>query len=52
MGWYQTARMELALKFIDIILHLDKYLADLVPQYGMWIYGILFLIIFCEQDWW
>ena len=48
MGWYQTARMELALKFIDIILHLDKYLADLVPQYGMWIYGILFLIIFCE----
>lgn len=40
--------MDLILKFIDIILHLDKYLKDLVPEYGMWIYVILFMIIFCE----
>ena len=40
--------MELVLKAIDIVLHLDKYLKDLVPQYGVWIYAILFAIIFCE----
>jgi len=34
--------------FIDIFLHLDKHLADLSIQYGMWIYGILTLIVFCE----
>lgn len=34
--------------FIDIFLHLDKHLADLSIQYGMWIYGILILIVFCE----
>lgn len=40
--------MELIKKFIEIILHLDRYLKDLVPEYGLWIYLILFLIIFCE----
>ncbi len=34
--------------FIDIVLHLDKYLETLLAQYGTWIYAILFLIIFCE----
>jgi membrane-associated protein len=33
---------------IDIVLHLDTYLLTLVHQYGMWIYGILFLVIFSE----
>ncbi|MDQ7989766.1 MAG: DedA family protein [Candidatus Dactylopiibacterium sp.] len=36
------------LHFVDIVLHLDQYLAVLVAQYGTWIYAILFLIIFCE----
>ena len=40
--------MELLTQFIDIILHLDKHLAVLVQQYGLWIYGILFFIIFAE----
>ena len=40
--------MELLLKLIDIVLHVDDYLKDLVPQYGVWIYAILFLIIFAE----
>lgn len=34
--------------FVDFILHVDKHLVDLFQQYGLWIYGILFLIIFCE----
>jgi len=33
---------------IDFILHLDTHLLELVQQYGIWIYGILFLIIFSE----
>ena len=40
--------MEYLTQFIDIVLHLDKYLAVLVQQYGLWIYGILFVIIFAE----
>lgn len=34
--------------FIDLFLHLDKYLADLVIHYGSWVYGILTIIVFCE----
>ena len=40
--------VELITQFIDIILHVDKYLAALLAQYGTWIYAILFLIVFCE----
>ena len=40
--------MELLTHFIDIVLHLDVYLASLVGQYGPWIYAILFAIIFAE----
>lgn len=41
-------RMEFFTQFIDIILHLDKHLALMVQQYGLWIYGILFFIVFAE----
>ena len=33
---------------IDFILHLDTHLLAMVREYGVWIYAILFLIIFCE----
>ena len=33
---------------IDIFLHLDIYLAQLIQAYGAWIYAILFVVIFCE----
>jgi membrane-associated protein len=33
---------------LDFILHVDTHLLELFNQYGLWIYGILFLIIFCE----
>jgi membrane-associated protein len=36
------------MNFIDLLLHLNKYLDQLVLAYPTWIYGILFLIIFCE----
>jgi len=34
--------------FIDLVLHLDRHLVDLVSQYHFWVYGILFAVIFCE----
>jgi membrane-associated protein len=33
---------------IDLILHLDVHLLQLVHTYGAWAYAILFAIIFCE----
>jgi membrane-associated protein len=33
---------------IDLFLHLDKHLAELVRDYGTWTYLALFVIIFCE----
>ncbi|AJI93669.1 hypothetical protein BD65_876 [Yersinia ruckeri] len=40
--------MEFIRFVIDFILHIDVHLAALVAQYGIWVYGILFLILFCE----
>lgn len=40
--------MDLLATFIDIILHLDAHLLALTQHYGMWMYAILFLIIYCE----
>jgi membrane-associated protein len=44
----RRTHMEFLTQFIDIVLHLDKHLALMVQQYGLWIYGILFFIIFAE----
>ena len=33
---------------IDFILHIDQHLQTLSAEYGVWIYAILFLIVFCE----
>lgn len=40
--------MDLLLHFFDMMLHLDHHLTELVTDYRPWVYGILFLIIFCE----
>lgn len=34
--------------FIDLVLHLDRHLIELVTQYHFWVYGVLFCIIFAE----
>jgi len=31
---------------IKFILHIDKYLAGMIASYGLWVYGILFVVIF------
>ena len=35
-------------ELIDLFLHLDAHLAELVVNYGVWVYAILFAIIFAE----
>jgi membrane-associated protein len=35
-------------QLIDVFLHLDRHLADVVRDYGVWVYALLFLIIFVE----
>jgi membrane-associated protein len=34
--------------FLDFFLHLDAHLETFVTNYGYWVYGLLFLIIFAE----
>ena len=33
---------------IDFVLHFDTHLIDFVQQYGAWVYGLLFAIVFAE----
>jgi membrane-associated protein len=34
--------------FVDIVLHLDAHLVELLQTYGFWVYLILFTIVFAE----
>ncbi len=40
--------MELITNFIELILHLDKHLNDIIQNWGVWCYLIFFVVIFCE----
>src|SRR5262245_51912558 len=33
---------------VDLFLHLDKHLGQLIQQYGGWTYAILTVVVFCE----
>ncbi|WKZ28753.1 MAG: DedA family protein [Patescibacteria group bacterium] len=33
---------------LNLFLHLDETLGTAIASYGNWIYGVLFLIVFCE----
>jgi membrane-associated protein len=33
---------------LDYVLHFDDHLKVIIDAYGVWVYGLLFLIIFCE----
>src|SRR5712691_8290993 len=40
--------MELVAQLWDFVVHLDAHLAAFVAQHGAWVYGLLFVIVFCE----
>jgi membrane-associated protein len=39
---------DLVKKLVDFILHIDRHLAEIIANYGLWTYAVLFLIIFAE----
>ena len=39
---------DLLKKLADFIIHIDRHLAEIIASYGLWTYGVLFLIIFAE----
>jgi len=40
--------MEYVRWFVDLFLHLDKHLAEVIAAYGGYTYGLLFAIVFLE----
>ena len=40
--------MNIIQHFIEVVLHLDKYLGQMIQDYGIWTYLFLFIIIFME----
>ncbi|WP_345812952.1 DedA family protein [Paraburkholderia sp. PREW-6R] len=40
--------MDTLLHFVNLVLHIDKFLGDFIHVYGAWVYAVLFLIVFCE----
>jgi len=40
--------LELAHHLIDFVLHIDRHLATIIADYGVWTYALLFFVIFAE----
>jgi membrane-associated protein len=40
--------IELIKHLIDLFLHIDRHLQDVIAQYGLWTYALLFIVIFAE----
>ena len=40
--------MQVITFLVDIFLHLDKHLSEIISQYGAWTYALLLLVIFME----
>lgn len=40
--------MEYLTQFLDLVLHIERHLDILIRDFGPWIYGLMFLVVFCE----
>lgn len=40
--------IEFIKQLIDIFIHLDRHLNDVIKTFGVWTYLVLFVVIFCE----
>ena len=48
MGSVTEHTVEVMTELIDLLLHFDRHLLDMIARIGDWTYVILFLIVFCE----
>lgn len=39
---------DMLLWFIDLFIHLDRHLGEVLQYFGAWTYVVIFLVIFCE----
>jgi membrane-associated protein len=39
---------DLLFNFVDLFLHLDRHLSEMLQYFGAWTYVLIFLIVFCE----
>jgi membrane-associated protein len=46
--FYILSIMEILSQLVDIFLHLDTHLGEIITEYGTWTYAILFCIVFAE----
>jgi membrane-associated protein len=46
--FYITLIMDIIINFIDFFIHLDRYLPLIIDTFGIWVYVIVFLVVFCE----
>jgi len=40
--------LELITRFVDLLLHVDRYLDQIIQNYGPGTYFLLFMVVFCE----
>ena len=40
--------METLTYLIDLVMHLDSHLSDMIQNYGVWVYLLVFVIVFLE----
>ncbi len=45
---FSGIELDIALQLLDMLLHVDKHLGEVIQQYGNWAYALLFLIVFAE----
>jgi membrane-associated protein len=48
MGIVREHTVEVLIQLIDLLLHFDRHLLEMIDGIGDWTYVILFLIVFCE----
>ena len=45
---FNNGTMEILINLLNFFIHLDDHIAQIVANYGLWTYAIVFFIIFCE----
>lgn len=40
--------MDWIMSMVDFVLHIDRHLVVLAANYGVWLYVVLFIVVFCE----